>query len=200
MKTIKNGLKPDLVIASGNPGKIREFKELLTSISLNIVGQPSDLFVQETGKTFAENAFLKAHAAAFSTGLISLADDSGLNVESLGGAPGIHSARYGRNDGERISRLLYELAPFKNRRAFFSAALCLVSPEGEILLEVEGKCEGKILHSPRGELGFGYDPIFEVKGTELTFAEMGIEKKRNFSHRGRAFEKLIPGLEKIFFS
>ncbi len=191
---------PRVVIASGNLGKVSEFRKLLSELPVMIIPQPDDIQIEETGRSFVENARVKALTAAKITGQFSLADDSGLSVESLGGAPGIFSSRYANTDSERINKLLYELTPFKNRKAFFSAALCFVSPENRILFEVEGKCEGRITEFPRGNDGFGYDPIFEVKNTGLTFAEMGIERKKSFSHRGLAFQKLMPKLKKYFAS
>ncbi|WP_320668281.1 RdgB/HAM1 family non-canonical purine NTP pyrophosphatase [Prochlorococcus sp. MIT 1307] len=190
-------LKSCLVIASGNVGKIYEFRRLLADFPLTIHGQPEGLHVEETGNTFLENARLKALAVANATGKCSLADDSGLSVDHLAGAPGVHSARYASTDEGRISRLLREMETCKNRSAHFSSAICIASPNNEILLEVEGRCEGLITNKPRGSKGFGYDPIFEVLDTGLTFAEMGIEKKQLLSHRGRAFALLKPGLTNL---
>ncbi len=186
-----------LVIASGNSGKIKEFCQLLSHLPLKVLGQPKGFQVEETGKTFRENARLKALAVASKTGNWSLADDSGLSVEALNGLPGIHSARYAKSDEERIHRLLREMENLTDRLALFSSAICVASPNNEILLEVEGKCEGLILKEPRGTKGFGYDPIFEVLGTGLTFAEMEITQKQSLSHRGRAFAMLEPGLKEL---
>ncbi len=187
-----------LVIASTNKGKIEEFKKLLYDFPLEVIPQPSNLEVDEIGKNFFENARLKAIAAARVTGKISLADDSGLCVRSLDGAPGIHSSRYAKTDQERVFKLLNELKNFHDRTAYFAAAFCLASPNGEILFEVEGRCDGEIAKVPRGSYGFGYDPIFEVKGTGLTFSEMDSDQKKEFSHRGRAFRKLMPALKGIY--
>ena len=188
---------PKLVIASANLGKVEEFQELLACLPFSVISQPKGIQVQEDGKTFAENARKKALKVASLTGEFSLSDDSGLSVIALGGLPGIHSARYASTDFERVKRLLAEMSLFKNRKAYFSAALCFASPKEGVLIEVEGRCEGVITNSPRGNNGFGYDPIFEVKGTGLTFAEMAIERKKLISHRGIAFQKLIPKLKKI---
>ena len=189
-----------LIIASGNAGKVREFSHLLATLDLEIRPQPPGLEVDETGKTFAENARLKASAVAKATGQWALADDSGLCVDALGGAPGVHSARYAESDQARISRLLVELATANgcidpeqgqgNRRAQFVAALAVADPSGAIQLEVEGHCPGEILTSPRGEGGFGYDPVFYVPEAGQTFAEMAKELKGRIGHRGRAFAKL----------
>ena len=191
-------LMPNLVIASANAGKIAEFQKLLFDFPLRTISQPKELDVNETGNTFLENARLKAIAAGIASGEKALGDDSGLCVDALGGAPGIHSARYAINDSKRISRLLKELEPFDNRNASFYCSLCLASPEGDVLFEVEGQCNGVIAVAPRGNNGFGYDPIFEVKGTGLTYAEMSHDKKQSLSHRSIAFHLLIPGLKTTF--
>ena len=186
-----------LVIASTNEGKVQEFKRLLSGYPLAVIAQPSGLEVEETGNSFIDNARLKAIAAARYTGEMTLADDSGLCVEALSGAPGVHSSRYANTDRERISRLLNELRNFSNRSAFFVAALCVASPSGKVLLEVEGRCDGFIASEPRGHDGFGYDPIFLAKATGLTFSEMGFHQKQKISHRAVAFQALIPGLKTI---
>ncbi len=186
-----------LVIASRNVGKIKEFRHFLSAFPLEVISQPDDISVEETGKSFSENARLKAVSVANATGEWSLADDSGLSVDALGGAPGIYSARYANNDQERINRLLRELQGIDNRSACFSAAICIASPGNEILLEVEGRCDGVITDAPRGENGFGYDPIFEVIQSGLTFGEMLKHQKKFFSHRGAAFSLLEPGLKKL---
>ena len=185
-----------LVIASGNKGKIREFKKLLVDFPLDLLNQPVGFEIEETGNTFMENARIKAIAVSQATGNLSLADDSGLSVESLGGAPGIYSSRYANSDKERIEKLLSELKPFPNRKAKFECALCIASGD-KVLIEVSGFCEGLITFSPRGENGFGYDPIFEVSGLGETFAEMDHEKKKQIGHRGNAFKALKPELKKL---
>ena len=146
-----------LVIASGNQGKILEFQGLLNGLPLLVEPQPEGLDVEETGTTFAANARIKALAVAQATGHWALADDSGLSVSALHGAPGVHSARYAPTDPERIKKLLEALRPCHKRSAYFSAALCIAAPDGEVLVEVEGRCEGQITKAPRGDQGFGYD-------------------------------------------
>jgi XTP/dITP diphosphohydrolase len=193
-----------LVIASGNAGKLREFAALLAGFPLELRPQPEGLEVEETGATFAANARLKAEAVARATGCWALADDSGLAVEALGGAPGVHSARYAATDAERIARLLRELAAAgaeraaagmpSNRRAAFVAALAVADPGGTVRLEVEGRCEGLITEAPRGAGGFGYDPVFLVPELDLTFAEIDKATKARVGHRGRAFALLEPRL------
>ena len=191
-----------LVIASGNAGKVREFGALLADLDLETQPQPEGLEVEETGSTFTENARIKAEAVARATGCWALADDSGLSVDALGGAPGVHSARYADSDSARIERLLHELTEAgahtpTSRSAHFTAALALANPEGEIVLEVEGICPGQILEAPRGEGGFGYDPVFFVPDAGLTFAEMPHSQKAALGHRGRAFAALKPKLREL---
>ncbi|MBM5807887.1 MAG: RdgB/HAM1 family non-canonical purine NTP pyrophosphatase [Cyanobacteria bacterium M_surface_10_m2_179] len=191
-----------LVIASGNAGKVREFGKLLADLDLDTQAQPQGLEVEETGETFADNARLKAEAVARATGCWALADDSGLSVDALGGAPGVHSARYADSDSARIERLLRELLAAgahtpERRGAQFTAALALANPQGEVVLEVEGICPGLILEAPRGEAGFGYDPVFFVPEAGLTFAEMPHSQKAALGHRGRAFAALKPKLQAL---
>ena len=144
-----------LVIASGNAGKIREFQGLLQHLPLDVQPQPEGVDVEETGSTFAANARIKAKAVATTTGHWALADDSGLSVNALGGAPGVHSARYAPTDPERINKLLSALSKTSERDAQFCAALCVAAPDGSVLIEVEGRCDGRITTLPRGEGGFG---------------------------------------------
>ena len=186
-----------LVIASGNAGKIREFAGLLEHLPLTVNPQPEGMEVEETGLTFAENARIKARAVAAATSHWALADDSGLSVDALDGAPGVFSARYADSDPARIARLLQELGDTDNRSAYFSAALCIAAPDDSVLVEVEGRCDGVITTTPRGAEGFGYDPIFEVLGTGQTFAEMDRERKKSHGHRGRAFTLLEPQLHQL---
>ncbi len=196
-----------LVIASGNTGKIREFSHLLASLPLEVRPQPEGMEVEETGTSFAANARLKAEAVARATGHWALADDSGLEVAALGGAPGVHSARYADSDPARIARLVRELGEADrarcaqgrppDRRAAFVAALAVADPSGAIRLEVEGRCDGEILEAPRGSGGFGYDPVFFVPETGLTYAQMDKGLKGRLGHRGQAFARLEPGLREL---
>jgi XTP/dITP diphosphohydrolase len=186
-----------LVIASGNAGKIREFDQLLAPLGFTIEPMPAGLDIEETGTTFAANARLKAVAVAQATGHWALADDSGLSVTALGGAPGVQSARYAASDAARIARLLRELAGAVDRSARFSAALAVAAPDGTVAIEVEGHCPGLILEAPRGEGGFGYDPVFFVPEAGLTFAEMDKALKGRLGHRGRAFSLLAPRLQQL---
>ena len=196
-----------LVIASGNACKVREFAHLLAGLPLEVQAQPQGLEVEETGTSFAENARIKAMAVARATGRWALADDSGLAVAALGGAPGVVSARYGADDAARIARLLRELAAANRRRgaaglaedrsACFTAALAVADPAGTVRLEVEGHCPGVILEAPRGTGGFGYDPVFLVPGSGLTYAQMDKALKGRIGHRGRAFGLLEPRLREL---
>ena len=186
----------DLVIASNNEGKIGEFKQLLEDVPINLLIQPKGFEVEETGHSFKENARIKAIAVSKKTGNLSLSDDSGLSVESLGGAPGIYSSRYAESDKERIEKILAELKPHSNRKAKFECSLCIASGEN-VLIEVTGFCEGLITFSKKGENGFGYDPVFEVAGLGKTYAEVDQKTKKEFGHRGKAFKKLKPKLKKL---
>ncbi len=186
-----------LIVATSNPGKLKELQKYLAGLSWDLVLKPQELEVEETGDTFAANARLKASEIAIATSNWAIADDSGLQVDALNGAPGVYSARYGTNDSERISKLLKELEDETNRKAQFACAIAIARPDGTIALESEGVCTGEILHETRGDSGFGYDPVFYVPHLQLTFAEMNPEMKRSISHRGKALASLLPQLEKF---
>ena len=186
-----------LVVATGNPGKLKEIQEYLTDLPWELELKPANLDVEETGTTFIANARLKALEVAKALGQWAIADDSGLMVDALDGAPGIYSARYGKDDRDRISRLLRELGNTENRQAKFICAIAIASPDGKIALETEGICPGEILTTPRGNGGFGYDPIFYVPTEKQTFAEMPPAIKGKVSHRGVAFVQLMPDLKKL---
>jgi XTP/dITP diphosphohydrolase len=195
-----------LVVATHNAGKLSEIRELLKPYGVEAVGAAElDLAEpEETGATFGDNAALKAEAAARASGLVALADDSGLCVQALGGAPGIYSARWaggGGNDfGPAMARVRRELearsAP-PPWRASFVSVLALASPDGAVET-FEGRIDGTLVFPPRGTAGFGYDPIFRPDGHDRTFGEMGPEEKHGIpadgslalSHRARAFQKL----------
>ncbi|MEN9207520.1 MAG: RdgB/HAM1 family non-canonical purine NTP pyrophosphatase [Gloeomargarita sp. GMQP_bins_120] len=185
----------ELVLATTNPGKVREIRAGLPG--WNCLIPPADLLLEETGTTFAENARMKAVQAARALQCWALADDSGLEVTSLDGAPGVFSSRYGRTDTERIQRLLLELGDEPERSARFVCVVAVANPQGEIVAEATGVCEGEILTAPRGTGGFGYDPIFYVPALGLTFAQMTPEQKRQVSHRGRALRALLPQLQAL---
>lgn len=186
-----------LIVATGNPGKLKEMQAYLADSGWELSLKPEELEIEETGETFAANACLKASQIAKATGQWAIADDSGLQVDALDGAPGVYSARYARNDAERIARVLSELGAEINRKAQFVCVIAIASPDGEIVLQSEGICRGVILHAPRGTRGFGYDPIFYVPDKQLTFAQMTPQLKRSLSHRGKAFTALLPQLAKL---
>ena len=186
-----------LVVATSNPGKLREIQEYLDGLDWELQLKPEELEIEETGTTFIENACLKASQVAKALGEWAIADDSGLTVDGLNGAPGLYSARYGSSDPERIARVLKELEGIENRQAKFVCAVAIASADGAIVLKTEGICQGEILVRPLGTRGFGYDPIFYVPSEGRTFAEMSPELKGQISHRGKAFEVLVPELKKI---
>lgn len=186
-----------MVVATGNPGKLREMQTYLANLGWELTLKPTELEIEETEDTFAANACLKASQVAKATGEWAIADDSGLQVDALNGAPGIYSARYGKTDAERISRLLGELGNEANRQAQFFCAIAIARPDGAIALQSEGICCGKIIHTPRGTGGFGYDPVFYVPTQQLTFAEMTPEMKHSISHRSQAFQSLLPRLKTV---
>ncbi len=186
-----------LVVATGNAGKLREIQGYLTGLPWELELKPGEIDINETGNTFIANARLKALEVAKALSQWSIADDSGLAVDALNGAPGLYSARYGKTDTDRINRLLRELGETDNRQARFVCAIAISNPEGKIVLETEGICLGEILKSPRGTGGFGYDPIFYVPSQQQTFAEMSLEKKSRISHRGVAFAQLMPDLQQL---
>ncbi len=192
---------PQLVLATSNLGKLQEFQELLTDLldegQWELLLKPDELEIEETGETFLANACLKASQVARATAEWAIADDSGLEVEALDGAPGIFSARYGRTDAERIERLLLEVGDELNRVARFVCAVAVSRPDGSIALQQTGICEGEILHTPRGSHGFGYDPVFYVPQYQQSFAEMPPELKRQISHRGQAFRDILKGLKSL---
>ena len=188
----------NLYLASKNKGKIEEYTKLLTGVNCKLLLQPESLEVEEDGLTFRDNAIKKASEVSRKTNNFSIADDSGICIEALNGKPGIYSSRYAENDQKRIERVLKELHGVQNRSAFFIANICLCSPNGEVIIESEAKCYGRIILNPRGKGGFGYDPIFEEHSTKLTFAEMNNHIKDSCSHRGKALKKIIPDLIEIF--
>jgi XTP/dITP diphosphohydrolase len=181
--------RPRLVIASGNAGKIGEFRDLLAPAGFDLVAFDTD--VDEVGKTYAENAALKAETAASRTGLPALGDDSGVEVDALGGFPGLRSARLGPTQKERTAELLLRLEgvprPWNGR---FVSVIALAAP-GRPTQFFEGEARGQIVPEWRGTAGFGYDPIFLVTGTGKTFGEMPPEEKRKHSHRAAAARALL---------
>jgi len=188
-----------LLVATQNPGKVREFRALLGDLPIELTSAEGMPDVAETGSTFAENATLKARAAAAWSGEWALADDSGIEVDALDGAPGIHSNRYwgeGTTEAERNALLLRDLAavPAERRTARYRAVVAIASPDGRVWLS-EGVCEGVIRDEPRGAHGFGYDPHFLIPELRATMAELDPEVKNRISHRGKALRAALPVLE-----
>lgn len=186
----------ELIFASRNKGKIAEIREILSPLGITILsGEDLDLpDVEETGKTFEENAYLKATAAARKQNIPCIADDSGLCVDAIGGKPGVYTARYApnRDFDKGMDKLLGELAATKseNRAAHFSCVIVLAYPDGKYK-SFEGRVDGNIATCKSGSAGFGYDPIFIPTGYKRSFAEFSSEEKNKISHRGRALQKFI---------
>ena len=188
---------PSLLLGTRNAGKVREIESILGDVPWRIrsLEEFEDIEVPaETGDTYADNAIIKAQFYARATGLCALADDSGLEVEALDGAPGVYSARYagaGASDADRRQLLLSELAavPASERKARFVCVVAIALPEGTVLNTSEGTCNGKIIFEPRGTGGFGYDPLFVPDGFDKTFAELPDTIKNELSHRARALLK-----------
>lgn len=184
-----------LILASDNSHKLQEFKKLFEGTDVELMTKKEAGFtdeVEETGATFAENAFIKAEAVMLATGAAAIADDSGLCVDALDGAPGVFSARYtgshADTDEDRYRLVLKNLEGRNDRTARFVSELCCVFPNGDVL-RARGTCEGSILTAPRGSNGFGYDPIFLPEGYDRSMAELTMAEKNAISHRGRALAR-----------
>ncbi len=186
-----------LVIASGNAGKVEEFRAYLADLGITLIAKPESIDVEETGTTFIENAHLKASQVAIATNEWAIADDSGLEVFALNGAPGVLSARYAETDSKRIDRVLEELRNSANREAQFVCAIAIASPDGAIAADAIGICKGEITDTPRGNAGFGYDPIFLVPELQQTFGEVLPAVKATISHRAKALEILHSSLKSL---
>jgi XTP/dITP diphosphohydrolase len=191
-----------LVLASRNIGKVSEIKELLSGFDIDVrwlddFGPIPDVI--EDGKTFEDNAYKKAHFTAKVLGFPALADDSGLVVEALNGAPGVYSARYAgdkASDEDRNSKLLYEMRGIDNRNAYFETIIAIAVPSGPALI-YEGRCYGEIATETKGENGFGYDPLFFYPPMKKTFAQMTSKEKNSVSHRGMAMKELKNEFNKV---
>ncbi|MBI5557472.1 MAG: XTP/dITP diphosphatase [Deltaproteobacteria bacterium] len=191
-----------IVLATRNKGKLKEFQEILKDFPVDLknlqdFGPIPE--VQEDGHTFDENAYKKASFTARALGIPAIADDSGLVVEALNGAPGVHSARYaGENvtDEDNINKLLQELNGVANRKAAFECVISIAVPSGPALT-YEGRCEGEITAEPQGEGGFGYDPVFYCPELAKTFAEAGMAEKNTISHRGKALAEMVAEFDKV---
>jgi XTP/dITP diphosphohydrolase len=196
---------PSLLLATNNKGKVAEIKALLIKTGLTLL-IPDDLGlaleVPEDGQTYAENASKKAMAFSQASGMLALADDSGLEVDALHGLPGLHSHRFipmpGATDADRRKYLLERLLGFPRPwKARFLATVALALPSGEVRL-ASGQCEGEIIPEERGTNGFGYDPIFLIPGLDRTMAELEMDDKNHLSHRARAVQNALPYLREIF--
>ena len=190
-----------LVLASKNPHKLKELEEILSGLGVEVMLESEagvDMEVEETGTTFEENALLKAKAVCEASGLPAVADDSGLCVDALNGAPGVYSARFGGeglDDPGRCRLLLENLRGQLDRRGKFVSAICCCFPNGDTVT-ARGECPGTIAYAPRGENGFGYDPIFFLPGLKKTFAQLTPGEKNAVSHRGSALREFKTELEK----
>lgn len=190
------------VIATGNPGKVKDFNLILSlmgheAVSLKDMGIVCD--VEETGETFKENSYIKAKAIYDIVKLPTIADDSGLCVDALDGAPGVYSARFGGEgltDYDRCIKLLEVMKDKTNRTARFKSAICCILND-DLKIEVEGECEGTLLYEIAGDNGFGYDPLFYVEKFGKTFGEISKEEKNEISHRRKAMDKLKKELENL---
>jgi XTP/dITP diphosphohydrolase len=184
-----------LCIATSNQNKIREIRRMFNKFGVTVSGLPlGSEMPEETGSDFRENARIKALFGYELTGLNTLADDSGLEVEALNGAPGVHSARWADGGGDEANnkKLLLALRGIENRRARFRCSMILIM--NDMIIEADGSCDGEILESPRGSGGFGYDPLFWIPELGKTTAELTEEEKNRISHRGRALENLVAKL------
>ncbi len=193
----------ELLVATQNPGKVREFQTLLAPLNARICFPPDiDLHIDvpEDGNTYADNASQKALAYMRASGLLTLADDSGLEVDALDGAPGVHSARYASgHDVDRVETLLAHLrdVPMERRAARFRCVVVIASPDGETAHSAEGVCEGRIAFGSVGQGGFGYDPVFFLPEYNCTMAQLSQEEKNRISHRARAVEAALPTLRNL---
>lgn len=185
-----------IVLASSNEHKVREINEIVAGSGLEFVLPPKGFDPVEDGKTFEENSLIKAKAAWELSKTWTLADDSGLCVDALGGKPGIYSARYAETPEKRIERVLREMQGVEDRAAHFACCMTLINPDGEVEYAFTGKCEGFIITESRGTNGFGYDPIFLVKGSTRTMAELSEDEKNEISHRSVALRQVLDYISK----
>ena len=186
-----------IILASSNEHKVKEVNAIVSGHGIEFVLPPTGFDPIENGETFEENSLIKAREAWKLGKTWTLADDSGLCIDALNGAPGIHSARYADTPQARIDRVLSEMSGVENRSARFKCCMTLLSPSGEVAFAYTGVCEGSIVDKQRGVNGFGYDPIFLVEGTEKTMAELSEEEKNEISHRGRALKEVLKYLKNV---
>ena len=181
----------EIVLASSNKHKVQEMNDIVKGFDIKFVLPPDGFDPVEDGDDFKTNSYIKAIEAWKLTKTWCLADDSGLCIDALGGKPGIFSARYAETPALRIGRVLKEMEGIKNRDAHFNCAMTLINPKGETEFKVEGKCFGSIALEPRGENGFGYDPIFLIKDDTRTMAELSEDEKNQISHRSVALRAVL---------
>ena len=187
-----------IVFATSNPHKLHELNEICADSGIEFV-LPSEGFAPiENGSTFEENSLIKAKEAFRVSKTYSLADDSGLCVEALDGAPGLYSARYAGTQHKKIEKLLGELKGFENRRAKFVCCVTLLDDKGEMIFQTVGECHGSIVKERKGINGFGYDPIFKADNYDCTIAELSEEEKNKISHRGKALKNFLEFMHKNF--
>lgn len=187
-----------IVFATSNPHKLHELNEICADSGIKFV-LPSEGFAPiENGSTFEENSLIKAKEAFRVSKTYSLADDSGLCVDALDGAPGLYSARYAGTQDEKIEKLLGELKGFENRRAKFVCCVTLLDDKGEMIFQTVGECHGSIVKERKGINGFGYDPIFKADNYDCTIAELSEEEKNKISHRGKALKNFLEFMHKNF--
>ena len=189
-----------IVLATSNKHKVQEINDMVAGSGIEFILPPEGFDPIEDGDTFEENSKIKALEAWKISKTWTLADDSGLCIKALGGKPGIHSARYAETPAKRIERVLREMVGISDREAEFVCAMTLVNPDGKVEFACRGICKGSIGEKPSGQNGFGYDPIFLIKGTNTTMAELSEEDKNKISHRSRALKQIFSKLQTLTFS
>ena len=189
-----------IVLATSNKHKVQEINDMVAGSGIEFILPPEGFDPIEDGDTFEENSKIKALEAWKISKTWTLADDSGLCIKALGGKPGIHSARYAETPAKRIERVLREMDGISDREAEFVCAMTLVNPDGKVEFACRGICKGSIGEKPSGQNGFGYDPIFLIKGTNTTMAELSEEDKNKISHRSRALKQIFSKLQTLTFS
>lgn len=190
----------DIILGTGNEHKVFEINTIVKSLgydNITFIPAPSGFDPVENGSTFEENSLIKAREAARLSGMVSLADDSGLCIDALNGAPGLYSARYAGSQDEKIARILSELQGVEDRKAKFVCCMTLVDKDGQVMHTTRGECHGQIIKERKGVNGFGYDPVFLPDGFDITLAEMSEEGKNEISHRGRALTKMLEYVSKL---
>lgn len=186
-----------IVFATGNPHKLQEINEISKGSGIEFVLPAEGFAPVENGNSFEENSLIKAKEAYRVSKMMSLADDSGLCIDALNGAPGLYSARYAGTQQEKISKILKELEIHENRKAKFVCVMTLLDENGEVLHVSKGECPGEMAKVQSGKNGFGYDPVFIVDGTNLTMADMSEEEKNKISHRAKALSDMLSFIESL---